>query len=658
MRKKRFWIIRAIDTVLVLLSTVLLCLLFFTDRTAFLIALPFSAVIIGIAIYHIFKIQDDLNKIIVGMSKTLSDSNDARLITFPIPSVILGNTGEIIWYNNSFKTNVLSSTGDVFGNNIKTVVGKEVLELSAGQGITVECCSKYYKCYCTATKNHGQDVYLVYLVDISELEKTRITYEKTRLVVMLPVIDNYDDSIGNTNEGNSARLIGDVQRVLQQTADEANGFIKKLSHDRYIIMIEQQSLDKFIAGRFSVLDKIREIETENGVPITLSIGVAPVETSLLSAEQNARQALDMALGRGGDQAALKTASGYEFFGGFSKGVEKRTKVKTRMVASAMAELISAADNVLVMGHRFSDLDCIGSAVGIAKACESFGKPVNVVLDVYKSLAGDLIERLCAAGKQQLFLHPDMALEQITPKTLLIVVDTHGQNLLESQAVYKKCKQVVVIDHHRKLVNHIDNAVIFYHEPYASSASEMVTELIQYFGEQIKINAVEAEALLAGITLDTRNFVLRTGVRTFEAAAYLRRMGVDTVSVRELFASSMGDYQERTQVVSSAEIYNECAIAVCDENIANLRIIAPQAADELLNISGVRASFVLYEKDDVVYISARSMGAYNMQIMMEELGGGGHHTMAAAQIPDSSISKVKQSLLEIIDKYTKYTAKED
>ena len=398
------------------------------------------------------------------------------------------------------------------------------------------------------------------------------------------------------------------------------------------------------------MDEIRKIQTDGNVPVTLSIGVGRGEPTLAQSEASARQALDMALGRGGDQAAIKNQSMYEFYGGVSKGVEKRTKVKTRIVANALSELIQNADRVLVMGHKFGDLDCVGAAVGLAYAIRTIGKQADVVIDRDKTLAKILVDMVTGEGCGNLFTDPTEALYSITEDTLLIVCDTHTVNLVESAEVYSRCKTVVVIDHHRKMVNHIDNAVIFYHEPYASSASEMVTELIQYMGDNCRINTVVAQALLSGIMLDTRNFVLRTGVRTFEAAAYLRRIGADTITVRKLFSSTMDSYQRRSRIVSAAQIYKKCAVAESDFYSDDMRIVAPQAADELLGIDGVDGSFVLYEKDGTISISARSMGAINVQIIMESLGGGGHQTMAATQIRGVEMEKVKQQLLEAIDKY--------
>ncbi len=385
--------------------------------------------------------------------------------------------------------------------------------------------------------------------------------------------------------------------------------------------------------------------------MTLSIGIGRGEKTLAQSEASARQALDMALGRGGDQAAVKTGTLYEFYGGVSKGVEKRTKVKSRMVANALSELIANADKVLIMGHKFGDLDCVGASVGMATAVRSEGKKAFIVVDQEKNLSKALIDMVISdEANRNLFIDPDEALFTITPHTLLIVCDTHTRNLVESQQVYERCKTVVVIDHHRKMVNHIDNAVIFYHEPYASSASEMVTELIQYMGEKCEITPVVAQALLAGIMLDTRSFAMRTGVRTFEAAAYLRRSGADTVVVRKMFSNSMDSYQRKSRIVANAQIYRNCAVAQSDFSSEDMRVIAPQAADELLSIDGVDASFVIYENGGVIYISARSMGIINVQLIMEKMGGGGHQTMAATQLKDVEMEKAKQILFESIDDY--------
>ena len=654
MKRKRFWLIRPVSILLAVLCLVLCGLLALFSLPLFLAVLPFVLAAVSYSVYRLWRLQKDLYRTVTSMGRSMTDSHDASLINFPLPAVIVNDIDEIIWYNEMFRETVLRNQKDVFGCELEGVLKTDIQTLLANQGTVLSYNNLSYQCFCLKTTSHGLPLYLLYLVDITELEETRQQFLRTRPAVMIIMVDNYEETINSEDENHKANLNAEVRGVIQAFVDRTSGFIRRLERDRYLVMLESCDLNEIIRGRFDILDKARELTTERRMPVTLSIGAAQVTETLQKAEYEARQALDMALGRGGDQAAVKTDGGFEFFGGYSKGVEKHTKVKTRLVASALVEMINNADRILVMGHKFADLDALGASIGMAKACMSFGKQVNIVLDTRRNLADVLVQKLVDAGEQSLLLHPDLAVDAVTDKTLLIILDTHTEALIESRPVYERSRQVVVIDHHRKLVNHISNAVIFYHEPNASSASEMVTELVQYFGDRCRLGRMEAEAHLAGIMLDTKSFVTKTGVRTFEAAAYLRRLGADTIEVRQLFSSSMDSYQRRSRIVSAAEIYKECAIASCNFQSDDIRIVAPQAADELLTILGVKASFVLYEENDVVNISARSMGAMNVQVIMEALGGGGHHTMAGAQIPGSTCDKVRQSLLEVIDKQQQQT----
>lgn len=652
-KNNKFWIIRPANIVLICICLLLITLLYFADMILFFVTAPSVLIFLAIYLYRLYKTQDMLRVLISSTSKSLRepDSGDG-LINFHIPSVILTGAGEIVWYNDNFRNSVLETeTTGYLGADISELFGLEIADIINISGGIISSNDKHFESFCLKNTQVENDFYVLYMTDVTELQQTKQQFVESQPAVMLILIDNYDESIGGRKEGETAEILSRVQNILQEFSDSADGFIKKLSHDRYLVIMKSSYLDEVIAKRFDILDTVRQITTENKIPVTLSLGVSLTTSSLLKAERDAQLALDMALGRGGDQAALKLGSGYEFFGGFSKGVEKRTKVKTRMVATAMIELIMQSENILVMGHKFADLDSVGSAVGMAKACQCFDKRVNVVIDIKRNVSDTLVEKLIDDGNYDFFIHPEFALDYMNDKTLLIIVDTHTEVLLESAAVYKRAKQVVVIDHHRKVVNHIDNAVIFHHEPYASSASEMVTELIQYFGDNVKLSNLDAEALLAGIMLDTRNFVMRTGVRTFEAAAYLRRIGADTIEVKKLFASTMDSYQRKTKVVSTAEIYKDCAIAICDFDSDDIRIVAPQAADELLNIDGVKSSFVLFEQNDIINISARSMGTMNVQVVMEELGGGGHHTMAATQLSAISMDQARNQLLEAIDNKT-------
>lgn len=622
----------------------------FISPVVFCVALPVTAVVCGLCIWQLVHMQRQIHNLFDKVMDQLDAGQRHYLHDFPLPVVIVTGEREVVWYSESFREKVIPGD-DLYGINLDRITKEKLPDLCGAEGREICCRDRWYRVYGISREENGETLITLYFVDITQLQREASLYQKTRPSVMLIMLDNYGEVMQHAKESEKSRILGAIDSTLEDfISSMTTSFIKRLDGDKFLVVAEEQHLERIIASRFKILDDIRSIQTDGNLPVTLSIGVGRGEETLAQSEASARQALDMALGRGGDQAAIKNQTVYEFYGGVSKGVEKRTKVKTRIVANALSELIQNADRVLVMGHKFGDLDCVSASVGMAYAIRSIGKQADVVVDRDKTLANILIDMVTKEGCGNLFVDPSEALFSVTEDTLLIVCDTHTQNLVESQEIYNRCKTVVVIDHHRKMVNHIDNAVIFYHEPYASSASEMVTELIQYMGENCRINAVVAQALLSGIMLDTRNFVLRTGVRTFEAAAYLRRIGADTITVRKLFSNTLDSYQRRSRIVSGAQIYKKCAVAESDFSSEDMRIVAPQAADELLSIDGVDGSFVLYENNGEICISARSMGAINVQIIMEMLGGGGHHTMAAAQLKGTEMEKAKQLLLEAIDKY--------
>ncbi len=650
MKNKRVGNLSACLIILSAVSLILAGLTYFIRPVVFYIAFPVAAAACGLTVWHLFHMQSQVHAMLQKAVAQLTASQRRFLQEFPLPILIVTGDREIIWYSDKFRDDVVGKK-DLYGFNLNQLTRESLVDLCAPGGKEILCCGNWYRVYGVQKRENTTDLYTFYFVEMTALKEEADLYEKTRPSVMMIMLDNYGEVMQHAKESEKSRILGAIDSTLEEFAGSmTTSFLKRFDGDKFLMVVEERHLEKIIEGRFKILDDIRKIQTDGNVPVTLSIGVGRGEETLAQSEASARQALDMALGRGGDQAAIKNQSMYEFYGGISKGVEKRTKVKTRIVASALSELIQNADRVLVMGHKFGDLDCVGASVGLAYAIRTIGKQADVVIDRDKTLANILIEMVTKEGCGNLFVDPSEAMFSITENTLLIICDTHTVNLVESADIYNRCKTVVVIDHHRKMVNHIDNAVIFYHEPYASSASEMVTELIQYMGENCRINAVIAQALLSGIMLDTRNFVLRTGVRTFEAAAYLRRIGADTITVRKLFSSTMDSYQRRSRIVAAAQIYKKCAVAESDFYSDDMRIIAPQAADELLSIDGVDGSFVLYENEGVIYISARSMGAINVQMIMETLGGGGHHTMAATQIRGMEMEKAKQMLLEAIDKY--------
>ena len=635
------------------LAAVCLAALYF-HITCFYVVTAISLATLGLALLYMLRADREIDRFVTRIGGEIGKMQTDTLVSLPMPVLVADDKGELLWYNDYCRTHLFPD-GDRYGVQVSEIFGEINGE---DDSFSVEFKGRSYTAYSArstrgkspaAQDEHALTVY--YLCDDTDLKRDAAQYWASRPSMLAIMIDSLDEALQDAKENERSQLMAQVEYVIEQFVGDYDGFVVKTDRDRFFAVIEERHMPGIVEKRFVLLDRVRALSSVDKIPVTLSIGVARNVDSYPEGEQAARQALDMAQGRGGDQAAVKTPNGYDFYGGVSKGIEKRTKVKTRIVATALAELIESSSNVIIMGHKFADLDSLGAAVGLLRPIRQMGKPAVVAINRTRNLVNTLIERLEKNGYENSFLNPFDIMDTITPNTLLIIVDTHLEHVLESSELYRACKNVAIIDHHRRMVGYIDNAVIFYHEPYASSASEMVTELIQYLGDKQRITRVEAEALLAGIMLDTRNFVIRTGVRTFEAAAYLRRQGADTVEVRKLFSSSMEFYQQRARVVSSAEIYHRCAIATAASAGENIKLVAPQAADELLNISGVDASFVLYEYDDGITISARSMGKLNVQVIMEALGGGGHQTMAATQISAISMEDARQKLLEAIEEYS-------
>lgn len=585
------------------------------------------------------------------ISTNLEQSGAEFMNFLPAPAVVIDKSGIVVWYNEFFREKVAAEQ-DIFGYSLLDYISVDLGEIQKGSECLCMVNGNSYKVRSVVTRGKDEEsLTVLYFSDVTDLLRLEKTFNDTRQSVVILMIDNYDDIMQNAKETEKAKTSVETEQLIENFMNGTDGIVKKISDNTFVAVLEDRHLNKIIEEKFKILDSAREIKLGERNCLTFSIGVGQGAGSLEESEKIARQCLDMALGRGGDQAVVKTENGFRFFGGVSKGVEKKSRAKTRIIANTLQDFIEKSDNVFIMGHSFGDLDSIGSATGLASAVRLFEKNAYVVVDRKKNLAVQLIEHIEETTKvDDFYISPQTAVDSITDSDLLIIVDTHNKDFIESKELYKKAKNIVVIDHHRKTVNFIDNAVIFHHEPYASSASEMVTELIQYFKFEgsANIDACYAEALLSGITLDTKNFIMRTGVRTFEAAAYLRKLGADTVTVKKLFSSTIESYKRRTQIVSSADIHNRCAIASTELKSDDIRLISPQAADDLLSISGVDASFVVYRTGDTVNISARSLGGMNVQVIMERLGGGGHQTMAAAQIKDVSVSEAVDRLKNAID----------
>lgn len=569
-----------------------------------------------------------------------------------VACAVIEKDGLIVWINDSFK-NTFSITEKTPVCNIRAVLNREgsLERLIDGRGFKIKVNSQYFAVYSSEMKVDNEDLYLLYFFDETKLRITEKEYYDSRPSLMLSVIDNSNEIYQTFKESEAAAIFSRIEQEIENWVTSYGGLCRKYSTTRMLFFVEERSLQKMIADKFSILETVRQMSYDGkNCGVTLSIGVGK-EASLNASNESAKQALDMAQSRGGDQVAIRHDAQYKFFGGVSAGVEKRNKVKTRLISRSIATIVNDSDNILIMGHRFSDFDAFGAAVGMYAVADHFSKKANIVIDTETTLALPLVKAFREHFPPDVLVRPEKARSMLGENTLLVVVDTHKKDFCEAPELVDSAKKIMVIDHHRKSVGFIENTVMFYHVPTASSACEMVSELCEYVDTAPFIDKFTAEALLAGISLDTRNFIIRTGVRTFEAAAYLRARLASPLEVKKLFANDMDVFHLRNSIIDNSHIYERgFAISFADFKSRNIRLITSQAADEMLNVEGVRASFVLFETPGIINISARSYGEVNVQLIMETLGGGGHQTMAACQLPKLSIEQATVKLKNAIDKY--------
>ena len=564
------------------------------------------------------------------------------------PAALL--SGEtVLWYNAEFCARILGGAEVLASRVQKVLPGLDLQQCRTPAGQLLTLADGFWSVHSSTVPGGAECMTLLVLNEETALRRIEAEYKASRPGYLVFLVDGYDDVFGDMLDSERARLLEGINRILEEMIGRGNGFLRRVASGRYIAVVEERQLEQFAKRGYDVLDKIRALDPS--VNLSISIGIGRGAKTLREAQDMAVQALDMAQGRGGDQAAEMTPDGFTFYGGVSHGVEKRSKVRSRIVADQLVKLIKEADHVVIMGHRMSDLDAIGSAEGVLRICKICDVPAVIAVRRDATLAGSLIDALCKAGQRDDFIDPKDALPIISKRTLCVVVDTYQVGLVESREILEKCGKVAVIDHHRKGVGYIENPALVCHEPYSSSASELVTELLQYVGDRDdKPNRVEAEGLLSGIMLDTRDFTLHTGVRTFEAAAALRRYGAETERVRQLFDVSMVEYNAKADLVEKAQMYKNCAISVSGEVPPEARVAVAQAANDLLTIQGVDASFVAVQVGTGVNISARSLGAVNVQVIMESLGGGGHQTMAAAQLKHITLEAARSRMETAIDAY--------
>ena len=639
-----------------------LCLVLFA-----LAAIPFDvrlAIGEGVAAVAFFLLgrrrskatQQSLRQYIQRFYGGMDSARSSNMLFTPLPMMVFDlATEDILWSSESFLQLTEQREG-IFDAHLETVFPNIsfhwLLEGKTEAPETVVWNHRTYRVFGGVSHPEGGQSALAttYWMDVTDTEEMRRTLELTRPVVAILMVDNYEDLMKATPEGKRSAVRAMLEEKLSQWSAGSEGMMLKYDRDRYLFVFEEKSFSDFAAKRFDVLDAVREVVAGEGVAATLSIGVGRDADSFEALFKNASVALEMALSRGGDQAVVKDKLNFEFYGGRSKATEKRTKVKSRVMANALAELIDEAKQVYVMGHSYADMDALGAAAGVCAIVRKRGKKCRIVIDTENNAAHPMLRRLQALPEYQgAFLSGDDAFLRVQPETLLVVVDTNRPGSVESEPLLDACNRVAVIDHHRRGSSYIDKMALNYHEPYASSASELVTELLQYLIEPGDLLKAESEALLAGIVLDTKNFTMRTGGRTFEAAAFLRRSGADTAEVKKLFQNDLSATGARYRIIQNARLYRgSIAIAALDYTVT--RTLAAQAADELLNISGIDTSFVLYPQDGVTYISARSLGDANVQVILEPLGGGGNAATAGAQVKNHTVQQTLDELLQSINKF--------
>ncbi len=595
--------------------------------------------------------------------KTLNSHMDTAtkdsLVNFPFPMVVAHLDGKVSWYNQSFAKIIEGES--LFERNITEIINdlnwSDVLRMQEGISLNVVYRERQYSVMGNIIKpdpkRDNEYLILLYWLDQTDYKTITKKYLEEKTDVCIILLDNYDDVMNSMEESFKPQMSSSIVQYINEWTGGVEGVLKKLDRDRYMFMFEHKYLKHLIDGKFEVLDHVREISLGNKTPATISIGIGCGGETISQNDEYARTALDMALGRGGDQAVIKDDNQFSFYGGKTKEHEKSTRVKSRVVAYALRQLIVSEQNVVIMGHKSPDMDSLGAAIGLSRAVKNRSKKVNIVCGDCGDTAQKMVRRMLDEDESNvgLFVTPEEANELVNEDTVLIVVDTHRPSLMENPELLKKAGEIVLIDHHRRSTEFIENCSLVYHEPYASSASEMVTELLQYMDNRTMLTKLEAEAVYAGIYLDTKNFTFKTGVRTFDAASFLRKHGVDTAAVKRMFQSDLPHYNIKAEIVGRAEfVRDNIVISVCDREVDDTMIVAAQAADELLGIEGVEASFVLARSEEAVIISGRSWGGVNVQLILEKLGGGGHLTVAGAQMRDVEIDEVRESLLGAIDEY--------
>lgn len=637
----------------------------------YMLILP-GIIVYGLIIWYTMwtnkKRKAELSEQLKDLTLNVNTTAKTTLINSPFPLAIVETNGNVIWKSEKFVTEFENLDIDMneylseIVRSIKLTIensdeGKqEKVRGTIDTNIRID--NKMYNVLGSYVKSHKahqkeqEYTTILYFIDETYLKKLEQQQKDSDICVGIIMIDNYEEISQRISSEIKPQLIAKMEKYIYDWAAKYNSLIVKSDRDTFFCIMEQRYLKEAEADKFNILDEVKDIDVPDITQPTLSIGFSDDGSNNAEKAESARTVIDIALGRGGDQAIVKMDGRYQFFGGRTQEVEKRTRVKARIVSHALKELINEADNVILMGHSNGDMDSIGSSMGLYRLTKTLGKDAKIVNETTGiGLDNFLTEAKKSEEYADCFINKQEALDSVKPNTLLIVTDTHKKSYVEVPELLEKVNKIVVVDHHRRSTDYIENAILTFHEVYASSASELVTEILEYSQLDIELTQIEVEALYAGIMLDTKNFTFKTGVRTFEAAAYLRKCGVDIIKVKKWFQSDLHTYQIISEIVSKSEIVNDSiAISTYENDDENANIIAAKAADELLTIGGINASFVLGKTGDKIYISGRSIGGINVQLILEKLGGGGHITLAGAQLEKMSMEDAKQELINRINEY--------
>ena len=620
-----------------------------------LVSLIIYIIILAITIFAEHQINLYIKVRIEYDVDTIMNIKDSMFASVDIPMSIIEETGSIVWTNEAFK---LLHSSSVIGKNIKLIMPElKLVEAEESQSLEniIKVNDKVYELVTEKFERCNQEnkSYVgIYFIDITQRQNLSIRLREERTILGYLCIDNIDEITASIEEVRVPMLLAIIDRKIHLWFKEREVVIARIERDKYIMIFSKKELERMKETKFDLLDEMRGIQVGNELPVTISIGIGHNINSILDSKEDARIAFDLAQGRGGDQAIIKHNDKYTFYGGKTKEVEKSARVKVRLKAYAFKELIGESDKVYVMGHKNIDMDSLGAALGVYRAATLMGKKAQIILNGPTFAVEGLYDRIVQSKEyEDLFISHDNADKEMNKDTLLVVVDTHRKSYVEHPNIIDKADKIVIFDHHRKSTDYIDDAVLTYLEPFISSTCEMIAEILNYLTDKVRLTQIEADALLAGITIDTKNFVLKAGVRTFEAAAFLRRNGADSSRVQLLFQNDMETYKVKAEAIQKVEVWgNDMAITEVINNGSRATIIAAQVADELLNIKGIAVSFVLTVVTDSVYISARALGDNNVQRIMELLGGGGHLGIAGAQLKDTNMDEAKIYLRDAINKY--------